>query len=142
MIPEYQFDHCIYQLQPENMANDPVTQMQEIYARCVHFLRLQSRPNLGVTVIISPRWFFCAILTQPYANAPNGNPVYLDGFDFAGMLSMQRTADTWPATAGLEDQTISIAEALSKSTQETKIADDDEDKENSFPSGTIHNESL
>ena len=111
--------------------------MQEIYARCCNFLRLQSRPNLGVTVIISPRWFFAAILTQPYATAPNGNPVYLDGFDFAGILSLQKTSDTWPATAGLEDQTTSISEALFNSTRETKIADDDEDKENSFPDSTI-----
>lgn len=98
------------------MNNDVATQMSEIYSRCALFLRLQSRPNLGVTVIITPRWFFAAILTQPYANAPNGNPVFLDGFDFAGLFSLQKTADTWPATAGLEDQTIDIAEALGNST--------------------------
>ena len=120
------------------MNNDVSTQMQEIYSRCAIFLRLNSRPNIGVTVCISPRWFFAAILTQPYADAPNGNPVYLDGFDFAGLFSLQKTADTWPATAGLEDQTICIADALSNSTKETKIADDDEDKENFGPGSSLN----
>ena len=82
--------------------------MKEIYTRIGNFLRLNTRPNIGVTVVISPRWFFVAVLTQPYATAPNGNPVYLDGLDFAGLVSLQTTDSTWPGTAGLEDQTISV----------------------------------
>ena len=39
--------------------------------------------------MISPRWFFVGILTQPYYATPNGNPVYLDGFDYAGLFSLQ-----------------------------------------------------
>ena len=54
-------------------------------------------------MIISPRWFFVTLITQPYASAPNGNPCYLDGFDYAGLFSLQTTTNTWPATAGLED---------------------------------------
>ena len=77
--------------------------MSEIYSRCADFLRLSTKPDSGITVIISPRWFFVALLTQPYATAPNGNPVYLDGFDFAGLVSLQTTDRTWPATADLED---------------------------------------
>ena len=88
MIPEFQFDHVIYQLSEENLANDPATQVREIYKRCSEFLRLSTRPDTGITVIVTPRWFFVGILTQPYANAPNGNPVYLDGFDFAGLVSL------------------------------------------------------
>ena len=83
--------------------------MSEIYSRCASFLRLVTRPNIGITVVVTPKWFFCSILTQPYCNAPNGNPVYLDGFDFAGLISLQTTADTWPATADLENQIISIS---------------------------------
>ena len=77
--------------------------MGEIYMRCQEFLRLSTKPDSGITVIISPRWLFLAVLTQPYATAPNGNPVYLDGFDFAGLVSLQTTKSTWPATAGLVD---------------------------------------
>jgi len=64
------------------------------------------------------------ILTQPYATAPNGNPVYLDGFDFAGLISLQTTDITWPATAGLEDQTISVMQAINNSTKVTSILEE------------------
>ena len=40
MIPEFQFDHCLYQLSSDNLANDPATQMSEIFMRCQDFLRL------------------------------------------------------------------------------------------------------
>ena len=88
MISEFQFDHCFYQLGQENLMNDPALQMVEIYKRCSEFLRLGTRPDIGLTCIISPLWFFLGILTQPYASAPNGNPVYLDGFDYAGLVSL------------------------------------------------------
>ena len=88
MIPEFPFDHCLYQLSSENLANDPSTQLSEIFMRCQDFLRLSTRPDSGLTVIMSPKWFFVGLLTQPYATAPNGNPVYLDGFDFAGLVSL------------------------------------------------------
>ena len=81
------------------------------------------------TVIMSPKWFFVGLLTQPYATAPNGNPCYLDGFDFAGLVSLQTTAKTWPATAGLEDQTIQIYQALNASTKVTTITDDEEEQQ-------------
>lgn len=91
MLPEFQFDHCFYQLTREILQNDPATQVSEVYNRCAEFLRLNTKPDTGITVIVSPRWFFVGILTQPYANAPNGNPVYLDGFDFSGLVSLQNT---------------------------------------------------
>ena len=103
MLPEFQFDHCFYQLTRENLINDPATQMSEVYKRCSEFLRLNTKPDVGITVIVSPRWLFLGILTQPYATAHNGNPVYLDGFDFSGLVSLQQTPMTWPGTAGLED---------------------------------------
>ena len=80
-----------------------------------------------MTVLVTPKWFFVAVLTQPYTRAPTGFPVYLDGFDFAGLLSLQTAEKTWPATAGLEDQTISVVEAFTKSTKETRIGADEDD---------------
>ena len=103
MISEFQFDHCFFSLGPEHFMNDPATMMAEVYRRCSDFLRLSTRPDIGVTCIITPKWFFVGILTQPYATAPNGNPVYLDGFDFSGLVSLQTTTNSWPATADLED---------------------------------------
>lgn len=63
MVPEFKFDHCFYQLNQENLVHDPATQIAEVYARCSGFLQLESRPNLGLTVMVSPRWFFVGILT-------------------------------------------------------------------------------
>jgi len=40
MIPEFQFDHCFFQLSEENLVNDPATQIGEVYKRCADFLRL------------------------------------------------------------------------------------------------------
>ena len=89
MLPQLNFDHCVYQLVGDNFIHDPATQFTEIYTRCSTFLNLQNRPDVGITLIISPRWLFLSILTQPYCTAPNGNPVYLDGFDFTGLISLQ-----------------------------------------------------
>lgn len=95
-------------LNGDNFVSEAGLQMADAYKRCSEFLRLPTKPDVGVTVIVSPRWFFLALLTQPYADAPNGNPCYLDGFDFTGLVSLQTTSVTWPATAGLEDQTVGI----------------------------------
>ena len=89
MIPEFQFDHCFYELNQENLMHDPATQIGEIYARCSTFLHLNTRPNSGITVMVTPRWFFVGVLHQPYYTTKGGNPVYLDGFDFAGLFSLQ-----------------------------------------------------
>ena len=124
MIPEFQFDHCFYQFSYENLANDPATQLAEVFRRCAAFLRLNTNLNAGITVLMSPRWFFLGVLTQPYTNADNGNPVYLDGFDFAGLFSLQTTSLKWPASAGLEDSTISVQMALTESTKVVSIFDE------------------
>ena len=50
--------------------------------------------------------------------------MYLDGFDFAGLISLQTTDITWPATAGLEDQTISVMQAINNSTKVTSILEE------------------
>jgi hypothetical protein len=102
----------------------PAMYMKELYEKCSQFLMVQQKPNSGITVIVTPKWFFMSMLTQPYCKAPNGNPVYLDGFDFAGLISLQTTVDTWPGTAGIEDQTITVMEAYSKSTKFTSLTDE------------------
>ena len=62
--------------------------MMDSYLRCASFLQLDNRPNVGVTVVISMKWYFLAVVNQPYAHAENGNPVYLDGFDFTGLMTL------------------------------------------------------
>lgn len=79
---------------------------------------------------MTPRWLFLGVLTQPYCESPAGNPVYLDGFDFVGLFSLQMTSETWPATAGLENQTIGVFDALAKSTKTVSIMDEMENDTN------------
>ena len=67
---------------------------------------------------------FVALLTQPYATATLGIPVYLDGLAFAGLISLQIIDKDWPATANLVDDTVSIQMAFDRSTHITKIQDD------------------
>ena len=33
------------------------------YQKVANFLRLKTRPNVGLTMVISPKWFFCSVLT-------------------------------------------------------------------------------
>ena len=108
LVPEYDFEHCIYPINKDSLSADPGNQMYEIYKRCCDYLRFQTKPDVGVTVVISPRWMFVSVLTQPYAKASLGNPVYLDGLAFAGLVSLQNIDKVWPATADLVDDSISI----------------------------------
>ena len=62
MIPEYQFDHCLFQMQHNSLMKDPSSNMTEIYSRCASFLRLDERSHLGVTVVITPKWFFMCLI--------------------------------------------------------------------------------
>ena len=64
------------------------------------------------------------MLTQPYAKATLGYPVYLDGLAFAGLVSLQTIEQNWPATASLVDDTISIEAAFERSTHTTQVMDE------------------
>ena len=52
----------------------------------------------------------------------------MDGFDFAGLVSMQTCDETWPATAGLVDQSIGVMQALNTCTKVLSILADDDDE--------------
>lgn len=78
------------------------------YSKCATFLRLKERPDVGLTVIISNEWMFVSVLAAPYTKNANDHPVFLDGFSFAGLVSLQTVTSVWPATAGLEDDVPSI----------------------------------
>ena len=66
--------------------------------------------------MVAPKWMFVCLVTQPYAQSSHSNPVYLDGLSFAGLVTLQITEPTWPATAGLENQQPTILGAMEKTT--------------------------
>lgn len=96
----------------------------------MNFLRLKDRPDQGVTVLLSPKWIFVSVLTQPYATNSNGCPVYLDGFAFAGLMNLQTIEQKWPATAGLEDDKIHVLGAFEKSTFINEVIETEDEEDN------------
>lgn len=112
LVPEFQWEHCIMQLTENVLSEDGLVYA---YSKCAGFLRLKQRPDVGITVLLSPKWMFVTPMTQPYTfNA--GKPVYLDGYAFAGLVNLQVTEKVWPATADLVDDTHTVLGALNKST--------------------------
>jgi len=85
MMSEFTFDHVCYEI-TESVLNE--TGLTYAYNKCRDFLHLKSRPDVGLTAIISPKWILLAVLTQPYGKTEQGYPVYLDGFSFSGLVSL------------------------------------------------------
>jgi hypothetical protein len=81
-------------------------------------------------MIITAKWIFASVLSGPYTNCANGNPVYLDGFSFTGLVSLQTVYSKWPATAGLEDNNPTILEAFDRSTFIQPVVEAQEELEN------------
>ena len=109
MLPEYPFDHVCYSISETQMTESG---LQFAYNNCRDFLRLKTRPELGFTVILTNSWIFVSVLTQPYATSAHGYPVYLDGLAFAGLVSLQNSVPSWPATAGLADNKHTVTKAI------------------------------
>lgn len=99
--------------------------LQFAFNLCKDFLRLKTRPDVGMTLIVSPKWMFLSVITQPYCSTEQGFPVFLDGLSFAGLVSLQNSVPSWPATAGLIDNTHTIFGALSSSTFIRSVTVDD-----------------
>ena len=51
VIPEYQFNHGIFKLNPNEMNADG---LQYSYSKLFNFLKLKDKPDEGVTIIVSP----------------------------------------------------------------------------------------
>lgn len=113
MISEFNFDHVCYELS-ESQTNE--SGLQYAYNLCRDFLRLKTRPEVGLTVIVFTKWLFVGVITQPYCVSSHGYPVYLDGFSFAGLVSLQNPVPEWPATAGLVNKNPTVFGALTNST--------------------------
>lgn len=109
MIPDYKFDHCVYMITESKISEEGLT---FAFNKCRGFLRLKQRPDVGLTVLVSPKWMFVGILSNAYTTNSNDCPVFLDGFSFAGLVSLQTVDKTWPATAGLENDELTVMEAI------------------------------
>ena len=92
----------------------PETLIQE-YRKLFTFLKLDARPEVGLTLIVTPKWMFVAPLVQAYT-VYQGLPVYLDAYAYLGIVNIQVVEQEWPATAGLVERTQLLpTEVLEKS---------------------------
>jgi len=56
------------------------------------FLQLRQRQDMGLTVIITPKWLMIAALSNPYTQTLDGIPAFLDGLAFTGVVNLQTTS--------------------------------------------------
>jgi hypothetical protein len=74
------------------------------YQKMQNFINLAELTQLhgsGITLIVTPVWMFLGVVSQPYHTDPSTDiPLYLDGFAYAGVLTIQEMKQVWPATAG------------------------------------------
>lgn len=87
------------------------------YQKCANFMHLRTRQDLGLTVVITPKWMMLCALTNPYVVSPSGLPAYLDGYAFTGLVNLQNVEKQWPQTADSEELQIGVLEAFEKSTK-------------------------
>jgi hypothetical protein len=84
-------------------------------------LQLRAKQDLGLTMVLTPKWIMLCVLTGPYMVGPSGLPSYLDGFAFTGLVTIQNSEKQWPRTADSDEQKIGVLEAFDKSTKLDKI---------------------
>ncbi len=109
-IDDYKFPHAIFVFDQSQTELGFETAFNKI---ALH-LGLIEKPDIGMTILISPQWIMVAQLTGPYCSY-YGMPAYFDGFAYAGIVNMQTTIKEWPATAGLVNDELKIFECMEKS---------------------------
>lgn len=112
-LSEFNFPHAIALHDSALKAEPLISTYRKIYT----LLNLEHHVDVGITIIVTPKWMFVATLTGPYTEFA-GMPVYLDGYAYTGILNVQITEKVWPATAGISDRGDLLPfEILDKSSQ-------------------------
>jgi hypothetical protein len=60
VISEYQFPHGIFKIASTDIN---VTGLKHAFEKLSSFLGLKNKPDLGLTIIVSPQWMFVATLS-------------------------------------------------------------------------------
>ena len=96
LIDEFRYPHCVFplgntELNPEGLKYG--------YNKMANWLQLSKKVNVGVTLIVTPKWMFLAPIERAYhyeteldipgAKLEDGVPVYLDGFAYGGIMNIQ-----------------------------------------------------
>ncbi len=110
-LDEFRFPHAVYIFDGSVLKDDNLI---NAYSKLYAHLNLDNHPDVGITLITTPKWMLLTTLTGPYSQH-RGYPVYADAYAFCGIFNIQSTEHQWPATAGLEDDTLSPFEVLERS---------------------------
>jgi hypothetical protein len=61
VIPEYQFPHGIFKIASSEMNSNG---LKYAFDKLSTFLGLKNKPDIGLTIIVSPQWMFVASINQ------------------------------------------------------------------------------
>ena len=85
VLPEFGFHHVLYQLTEAVLSAEG---LMYGFTKCATFLKLRDNADLGLTVLISPKWIMLALTKDAYVRTADSTEVYLDGFAFAGLMQL------------------------------------------------------
>jgi hypothetical protein len=117
-LDEYKFPHAVI---IHESGLKPETLLQE-YRKLFTYLKLDQQPDVGLTLIVTPKWMFIAPLVGPYT-VYQGLPVYLDAYAYLGIVNVQVVEEEWPATAGLVERTQLLPTEVLEKSSTYKVAE-------------------
>ena len=113
-LPEFNFRHVLYKMTEMNLSSEGLIYS---YTKCAVFLGLKDEEHVGVTVLLSKKWMMVTTIEQPYMVASDGNPCYLDGVAYAGLVQLQEVEKVWPETVGETAKQKTVFESMEKQGQ-------------------------
>ena len=63
MLPQFKFVNCINLLTESSLSAEGLVYA---YQKIVTFLQLSNSQQYGLTIVITPKWLFVAVLSDPY----------------------------------------------------------------------------
>lgn len=85
------------------------------FTKCANYLKLKENADLGLTVLVSPKWVMVSFIKDSYVKVGVDTPLYLDGFAYAGLLQLQTVDPNWPQTAGINPERLGVRDCLIRS---------------------------
>jgi hypothetical protein len=111
LISEYEFEHAVFLIKESDLNFQG---MQYGYNKIYKFLGLNNKPDVGVTILASNNWLFVSTIKGPYTTIDN-NPIYLDGFAYAGLVNIQNIGKEWPKTAKPQSVDLKVFDCFKES---------------------------
>lgn len=69
-----------------------------------------------MNILMSKDWVFFAPIYRSFSESYN-NQVYLDPLSYLGILNLPVLEKKWPQTAGIDEKTVKLIEALKRTSE-------------------------